>query len=181
MDGLAVPFVLQFYGNPSSYLWTDDSGVTHGIWQGEGGEQGDPLTPMLHALGQHQASVLSSPTSTQESLFSRSMKPERVGDTHNLLGNLTVAGASCLPTPHCLKLHAWRTQRRSPGSVIWKIERKREASASSAPHWVRMNSSGCNRGSSSCSVQFPRDLLSPCLSPFRPDLFVHQHARFGSM
>ena len=51
----ALPFVLQFYGNPSSYLWTDDSGVTHGIWQGEGGEQGDPLMPMLYALGQHQA------------------------------------------------------------------------------------------------------------------------------
>ena len=49
------PFVLQFYGNPSSYLWTDDSGVTHGILQGEGGEQGDPLMPMLYAVGQHQA------------------------------------------------------------------------------------------------------------------------------
>ena len=47
------PF-LQFYQNPSSYVWTDESGVTHGIWQG-GGEQGDPLMPMLHALGQHQA------------------------------------------------------------------------------------------------------------------------------
>ena len=33
----AFPFVLQFYGNPSSYLWTNDSGVTHGIC--EGGEQ----------------------------------------------------------------------------------------------------------------------------------------------
>ena len=51
----ALPFVLQFYGNPSSYLWDDDQGETHEIMQGEGGEQGDPLMPMLYALGQHQA------------------------------------------------------------------------------------------------------------------------------
>ena len=34
----ALPFVLQFYGNPSSYLWDDDQGETHEIMQGEGGE-----------------------------------------------------------------------------------------------------------------------------------------------
>ena len=50
-----LPFVLQFYGNPSSYLWEDDSGDTHEIRQGEGGEQGDPLMPLLFALGQHRA------------------------------------------------------------------------------------------------------------------------------
>ena len=41
----ALPFVRQFYGSPSMYWWTDDMGVTHEIWQGEGGEQGDPLMP----------------------------------------------------------------------------------------------------------------------------------------
>ena len=51
----ALPFVLQFYGNRSSYLWEDDPGETHEIMQSEGGEQGDPLMPMLYALGQHQA------------------------------------------------------------------------------------------------------------------------------
>ena len=50
-----LPFVLQFYGRPSSYLWEDDSGVTHEIRQGEGGERGDPFMPLLFALGQHQA------------------------------------------------------------------------------------------------------------------------------
>ena len=34
----ALPFVLQFYGNRSSYLWEDDPGETHEIMQGEGGE-----------------------------------------------------------------------------------------------------------------------------------------------
>ena len=51
----AVPFVRQFYGTPSRYLWEDDSGEVHDIDQGEGGEQGDPLMPMLFSLGQHNA------------------------------------------------------------------------------------------------------------------------------
>ena len=51
----ALPFVRQFYGTPSQYLWEDDDGSVHIIHQGEGGEQGDPLMPMLFALGQHQA------------------------------------------------------------------------------------------------------------------------------
>ena len=51
----AVPFVRMFYGSPSEYLWEDSLGVVHTIPQGEGGEQGDPLMPLLFAVGQHQA------------------------------------------------------------------------------------------------------------------------------
>ena len=54
-DDTVLPFVLQFYSDPSQYLWTDDSGDTHVIHQGEGGEQGGALMPMLYALGQHGA------------------------------------------------------------------------------------------------------------------------------
>ena len=36
----ALPFVLQFYGSPSSYLWDDDEGETHEIKQGKGGGAG---------------------------------------------------------------------------------------------------------------------------------------------
>jgi hypothetical protein len=43
------------YGQPSEYVWTDDSGTQHTIRQGEGGEQGDPLMPALYALAQHRA------------------------------------------------------------------------------------------------------------------------------
>ena len=50
-----VPFARQFYGTPSSYTWTDDSGRSHVIAQGEGGEQGDPLMPALYALAQQPA------------------------------------------------------------------------------------------------------------------------------
>ena len=47
-EGRAVlPFVRQFYGVPSSYLWEDDGGVTHIVTQGEGGEEGDALMPLL--------------------------------------------------------------------------------------------------------------------------------------
>ena len=47
-DGTSIlPFVLQFYGHPSTHLWEDEDGVVHEIQQGEGGEQGDPLMPAL--------------------------------------------------------------------------------------------------------------------------------------
>ena len=56
--GAVLPFVRQFYGRPSSYLWDDEDGQVHEIVQGEGGEQGDPLMPALFALGQHSALVV---------------------------------------------------------------------------------------------------------------------------
>ena len=50
-----IPFLLQFYGHPSTHLWEDEEGTVHEIQQGEGGEQGDPLMPALFAMGRHQA------------------------------------------------------------------------------------------------------------------------------
>ena len=50
-----LPFVHLFYSAPSSYLWEDDGGVVHSIQQGEGGEQGDALMPLLFCVGQHSA------------------------------------------------------------------------------------------------------------------------------
>ena len=43
----ALPHVRLFYGQPSRYLWEDESGNVHHIHQGEGGEQGDALMPLL--------------------------------------------------------------------------------------------------------------------------------------
>ena len=51
----ALPFVRLFYGQPSRYLWDDQFGVVHNVDQGEGGEQGDAMMPLLFALGQHAA------------------------------------------------------------------------------------------------------------------------------
>ena len=50
-----IPFVRMFCGSPSTYLWEDETGTTRDIPQGEGGEQGDPLMPLLFALGLHRA------------------------------------------------------------------------------------------------------------------------------
>ena len=36
-------------------MWEDDDGVEHTIRQGEGGEEGDALMPLLFCLGQHSA------------------------------------------------------------------------------------------------------------------------------
>ena len=52
-----LPYVLQFFGYPSSYLWEDSERVVHEVLQGEGGEQGDAVMPALFDLGQHDALV----------------------------------------------------------------------------------------------------------------------------
>ena len=36
-------------------MWESDSGEIHSIPQGEGGEQGDAMMPLLYFLGQHGA------------------------------------------------------------------------------------------------------------------------------
>ena len=50
-----LPFVRLSYAQPSEYVWEDDEGTTHRVPQGEGGEQGDPLMPLLFALAIHDA------------------------------------------------------------------------------------------------------------------------------
>ena len=52
-----IPFARLLYGFPSRFLWEDDSGAVHHVRQGEGGEQGDPLMPLLFSLGLHRALV----------------------------------------------------------------------------------------------------------------------------
>ena len=55
--GKVLPFVRTFYGQRSIFLWEDEVGDVHDIPQGEGGEQGDPLMPLLFSLAQHVALV----------------------------------------------------------------------------------------------------------------------------
>ena len=50
-----IPFVMQWYGSATLYKWVDDEGVSHDIWQGDGGEQGDALMPALFSLALHPA------------------------------------------------------------------------------------------------------------------------------
>ncbi len=50
-----LPFVRLSYASPTRYVWTNDAGEDKFVDQGEGGEQGDPLMPLLFALGIHDA------------------------------------------------------------------------------------------------------------------------------
>ena len=44
-------FVRLSYASPSEYSWVDESGRSRTVHQGEGGEQGDPLMPLLFSVG----------------------------------------------------------------------------------------------------------------------------------
>ena len=46
-----LPFVRLSYATPSRYSWCDDDGERHVVTQAEGGEQGDPLMPLLFSIG----------------------------------------------------------------------------------------------------------------------------------
>ena len=50
---LLLPVVSALYGCKSRFVWRDDDSNKHVIEQTEGGEQGCPLMPALHALAQH--------------------------------------------------------------------------------------------------------------------------------
>ena len=46
-----LPCVRLSYGHPSTYSWWDQNGVRRAVSQAEGGEQGDPLMPLLFSIG----------------------------------------------------------------------------------------------------------------------------------
>ena len=89
-----LPFVKLFYGSPSQYWWEDDKGIVHEVDQGEGGEQGDAMMPLLFSVGQHDAL-----SEVQNRLLPSEVlcaflddiyvvcRPERVGVVHTMLEN----------------------------------------------------------------------------------------------
>ena len=50
-----LPFVRMAYASLSRYAWEDGGGAFRFVEQAEGGEQGDPLMPMLFSLAVHEA------------------------------------------------------------------------------------------------------------------------------
>ena len=46
-----LTFVRMSYANPSSYQWFTDDGECRTVIQAEGGEQGNPLMPLLFSVG----------------------------------------------------------------------------------------------------------------------------------
>ena len=105
-----LPFVQSFYGSPSTYLWEDEMGDMHEIPQGEGGDQGDPLMPMLFALGQHRALE-----AVQRSAFLDDVyvvcTPDRVADV------LTILAQELQRHAH-INLHQGKTQVWNRGGEV---------------------------------------------------------------
>ena len=135
----ALPFVHLFYGRPSSYLWEDDSGTVHTINQGEGGEQGDPLMPLLFSVGQHPALL-----ATQERLEANEWifaflddiyiltKPERVGAVYAVLQEELFRHAYIRINGG--KTHVWNAAGIEP-PVCAALQRIAEVSDTSARVW----------------------------------------------
>ena len=138
--GAVLPFVRQFYGRPSSYLWDDEDGQVHEIVQGEGGEQGDPLMPALFALGQHAALVAVQDTLLpSEKLFAflddiyAVVKPERVAEVHASLerelwvharihihqGKTQFWNHGGIEPPDCQRIYA-AARAFDPNFVVWR-------------------------------------------------------------
>ena len=120
--GQALPFVRMFYGSPSSYSWEDSCGVSHTIRQGEGGEQGDALMPLLFALGQHRALVATqSELQDGEFLFRvfgrhlRGVPPDRVGAVYASMQQHL--WAHCRIRVHTGKTQVWNREGVRPHSL----------------------------------------------------------------
>ena len=64
-----LPFVRAAYTEPTRYKWQEDEGHRHDIEQHEGGEQGDPLMPLLFSLAIHNALAVKEELEAGEMLF----------------------------------------------------------------------------------------------------------------
>ena len=86
-----VPFVRLFHDSPSTYMWEDDVGDVRHVCQGEGGEQEDPLMPLLFSLGQNWAMVAVQASLLEVErlfcLFGRHLSEFRVSSTCKLHGS----------------------------------------------------------------------------------------------
>ena len=110
VDGKAHPFVRMFYGSPSEYLWEDEVGVVHRVSQGEGGEQGDAMMPLLVSLGQHEA-LQATHDQLQEGEYLFAFlddiylvtSPERTGPVYAILEEALRAHA-------CIQVHIGKTK-----------------------------------------------------------------------
>ena len=138
-----LPFVRTFYGQPSTFLWEDETGEVRHIPQGEGGEQGDPLMPLLFCLAQHAAlEAVSERLEAGEYLFAYLddlcvvCRPARVGDVHSILqqelffhahisihqGKTKVWNREGLEPPACARLQA-AAILVTPDAIVWRGDR----------------------------------------------------------
>ena len=137
----ASRFVRLFYSGPSAHLWEDAEGVEQTIHQGEGGEQGDPIVPLLFSMGQLDAlSAIHEGMRVHERLFAFLVdiwlvsKPERVGDLHNS-AERELWGRARIRI-HSGKTHVWnRSGRKLPACD--ELQRRAEMLDEGARVWTR--------------------------------------------
>ena len=128
-----LPFVKAAYARPSSYVWVDEEFVRHTIEQHEGGEQGDPLMPLLFSLGIHDAlDEIQQQLEPGESLFAFLddtyvlCSPERTRVLYNLL-NTTLQERAGIRL-HTGKTRMWNFAGERPvdiedlGPDVWNPE-----------------------------------------------------------
>ena len=134
-----IPLVHMFYSSPSSYLWEDDSGVVRTIQQGEGGEQGDALMPLLFCVGQHAAlEEVQARLRPNERLFTYLddvcvvSKPDRGGAICTALQESLWAHARI--RVHGGKTHVWNQAGQKP-DVCEAMQRIAEVSNPRAQVW----------------------------------------------
>ena len=90
--GKVLPFVKTFYGQPSNFIWEDETGDVHDIPQEEGVDQSDPLMPLLFCLAQHVALRAVADQMEEGEHLSAFLDdlyivchPDRVGEIHSIL------------------------------------------------------------------------------------------------
>ena len=112
----------------------------HTIQQGEGGEQGDPLVPLLFSVGQHDAlSAIHEGMRVHERLFAYLndiwlvSKPERVGDLHNS-AERELWGRARIRI-HAGKTHVWNRSGRKPPACD-ELQRRAEMLDEEARVWT---------------------------------------------
>ena len=139
-------------------MWEDENGTTQIILQGEGGEQGDALMPLLFAVGQHAALVaVQGRLQQDERIFAflddiyTTSDPDRVGAVYAILqeelhhhcgirihtGKYQVWNQGGVRPPACdaLELIA---QREHPEARVWKgsdLSTASKASKCWGHHW----------------------------------------------
>ena len=131
-----IPFVKSSYGQPS---WTDADGVQHDIHQHEGGEQGDPLMPLLFSLAIHNAlAEVREGMLPTELLFAFLndvyvvSNPDRTRPLYDLLGEkLAHAG---------IRLHAGKTRMWNKASERPPNIDNQKGSRYWGPQWVQTRS-----------------------------------------
>ena len=118
-----LPFVRSIYSQPSRYVWRDEAGDLHEIRQHEGGEQGDPLMPLLFSLAIHNALLEAKLEMLDgEELFAFLddvyivSSPERTRYLYNLVAEKlwSVAGIQL----HTGKTRCWNQNGRCPPNMV---------------------------------------------------------------